>query len=122
MSLTAQQIQDIVTVSFEGGGSGTDSWAEIMSYVKPENLVVPAEYDGYPFYSFLLLFGGYIVLVDIEDEEVREILTMGKLYRGLEKVKAMRPNVYQRLVDGEYDAVDADILVQTALFGEVVYG
>ena len=31
-------------------------------------------------------------------------------------------NIINRILDEEYDADDADIVVQTACFGEVVYG
>ena len=66
--------------------------------------------EKHSYLSEILTRGGDLVLTDGEDEYV---LTLDKFLEAIGKVG----------VDFEdYDAVVADMVVQTAIFGEVVYG
>ena len=73
---------------------------------------------------------GYQLLPDDEDEPVSKVLTLAALLRALKhqpkQVKGQSDNwfrkVITRLIGEDYDAGDADTLVQVAVFNEVVYG
>lgn len=69
--------------------------------------------------------GGAIFLKDVsgefeEGEEYR--LDLPSLQKGLSIVKHKYPKVYKNIMEDNYDADDGDILVQTAIFGEQIYG
>jgi hypothetical protein len=70
-----------------------------------------------------VLKGGYVQINDAEDEE--EILgniDMDGLLDAIQKIKAEYPNVYNNIIDEEYDADDADVFFQIAVMGEVTFG
>jgi hypothetical protein len=70
-----------------------------------------------------VLRGGYVQINDAEDEE--EILgniDMDGLLDAIQKIKAEHPNVYNNIIDEDYDADDADVFFQIAVMGEVTFG
>jgi hypothetical protein len=70
-----------------------------------------------------VLKGGYVQINDAEDEE--EILgniDMDGLLDAIQKIKAEYPNVYNNIIDEDYDADDADVFFQIAVMGEVTFG
>ena len=68
--------------------------------------------ENYSYLSEILTRGGDLVLTDGEDDN-KYVLKLDKFLEAIGKVG----------VDFEdYDAVVADMVVQTAIFGEVVYG
>lgn len=70
-----------------------------------------------------VLRGGYIQVNDAEDEE-EELGTvdMDSLLDAIQKIKADYPNVYENIIDEEYDAEDADVFFQIAVMGEITFG
>jgi hypothetical protein len=40
----------------------------------------------------------------------------------IQKIKAEHPNVYNNIIDEDYDADDADVFFQIAVMGEVTFG
>ena len=49
-------------------------------------------------------------------------LHKGMLLKALSTMSKEYPKAFNRLLYGDYDAFDTDILLQIALFGEVTYG
>lgn len=49
-------------------------------------------------------------------------LTMKDFDDGLFEVERRYPMIYKRIVDGTYDAKDADVWLQLTVFNEVLYG
>lgn len=76
--------------------------------------------EGINYLSDALTRGGTIVLHDHEDGNVY-YLTLDKFLVGLAKACAFRKQSVERFID-EHDAIEADILVQFAVLGEIVYG
>ena len=64
---------------------------------------------------------GYVI--QVEDEDLPKVLTANRVLAGFGRlVKDGRHKVVASLLDGQYDAEDADLLIQYAMFDEVVYG
>lgn len=136
IKLTSQEIADIVTTAFEGGSNywivTVDVCRHYASGWHCERNLVRAKikagielHEG-PMYSLWKFWendsNGYMIDFD-EDEDI--VLTAEKVVKGLQAMAqtwAFVPAIERLLVSGQYDADDADLALQFALFGEVVYG
>jgi len=73
---------------------------------------------------------GYRLWDEYEQAWIPEVLTMTSIQKALQfkpkKVKGQNPHWFRKVVDRllseDYDAEDADTLVQVAVFRELVYG
>lgn len=114
-SLTENDIENIVVTGFEGG---IGYWSVIDNTgfywdSKPNDEPVST------WATKILLDGGSVKLLDVDDESEKWLLTLDKLIEGF------RLNYINRPHDNdieEGDATTADCIIQYALFGEVVYG
>lgn len=103
-TVTDQEIDDIMVTAFEGG----------ITYWCGEARVIAGQ-DGKPFIglaSSALTRNHAINLYDSEEERWRK-LTLKKLLKAFSKLNFDFEN---------YDAGDADNAVQTAVFGDIIYG
>jgi hypothetical protein len=91
---------------------GCAYWARLVEAVEPPE---PVEFE-----SDCPLRGGSITLQDVDGG--RHTLDQAALKRGLALMVEHHPRQYNEMVTGGGDASTADVLVQLALFGEVVYG
>jgi hypothetical protein len=98
---------DIMCAAFEGG---SNYWIE--------EIKIP-DFGGHKYASDVVAHGLPIIIVTDEGEEHE--LNVEKLNKGLAFIGNNYPNTMTLLCEG-YDANDADMLVQAALFGEIVYG
>ncbi len=64
---------------------------------------------------------GFVTIDDREDEK-KHTLNRLNLEAGLKLAASNHPQLLNRIVGGEYDAGDADAVVQLAIFGDVIYG
>lgn len=111
IKVTDEDIDDIVSTAFEGGITYWCRKAEVVG-----------EYLG-EYASDQISRGGKIILYDAESNDKWE-LNKDNFLKGLQKFLNKRPSV---LTDGEIDtcnidAEDADMIIQYALFGELVFG
>lgn len=117
LDVTESDIENIVVSSFEGGSNywmGLDNTGEKWnSRPKCEPLSMWA--------VKILLEGGSVELYDIEDEDEdkRFTLTLEGLVKGIELNAIERPFAANK---EQWDAGDADCILQYALFGKVVFG
>lgn len=101
-TVTQEQIDDLLVDAFEGGVMS--DWCEgVVIIEEPE--------EKYKYASEVLTRGGKLKVVDTESEVYE--LTLNKLLHALGETG---------LDFNNYDAVDADAVIQTAIFGEVIYG
>lgn len=112
ISVTAQDIDDIMVSALEGG---INYWCIEAEVVGP--------YLG-EYASEQISRGGELILHDVEGE--KNTLTLAKFLTGLQNWAAGDYQHYGALKDGkvdtcEIDALCADTIVQLVLFGEVVY-
>jgi len=109
-TVTQEQVDYLLCAAFEGG---ITYWCDSAS--------TPEDYpEGATWLHQTLTRGATIFLHDMEDDDVL-LLTLDKFLVGIAKAAAhMRQDVVTFLE--EHDAVSADLAVQFALFGEIIYG
>jgi len=132
-----QRIADVVCSGFEGG---IGYWATITGYVPPPkdaDLYVGREDDrerglfkhiDYP----MCEEGGGVVLGDAENDGKgfdltangggRVTLTYAGIVKGLGLMATKHPRHFSNLVADDGDAETGDVLIQLAVFGDIVYG
>jgi len=146
-TVTDRMIADIVVTAFEGGISYWCSNAvpverddkgdwQIISAARFEVLAAghAPMYDNPDFWENDKR--GYMLHDEYEEKPIEKVLTLAGILTALqwqqpkptpkEKQYGINPNwfraVVDRIKDEEYDAADADAVVQIAVFNEVVYG
>jgi hypothetical protein len=119
--ITKENIIDIFVTALEGG---SNYWYYIPTIpngvrdIMDETGMATSEAIGQ-----YVLKGGYVQINDAEDEEeVLGNVDMDGLLDAIQKVKTEFPDVYNNIIDEEYDADDADIFFQIAVMGEIVFG
>jgi hypothetical protein len=120
-TLNNEKIIDFFVTALEGG---SNSWYYIKNVpnkireIKKTKNVSFSEAIGY-----FVLGGGSIEIRDTEDEdEILGVVDMDSLLDAINTMKEKYNTEYQRLLNDEYDANDADIFFQLATMGEVVFG
>lgn len=68
-----------------------------------------------------LAFGGLLLDIDLGDEIRQVLLSRDRITEGLRELAVVDSERYARLVDGQYDAIDIDLVMQWILFGHVVF-
>lgn len=119
VKITDEDIDDIMSIALDGGV--TAAWCA--------SACPAGEYLG-EYASDQISRGGTLIFTDIEEDEQYE-LTKDKLIKGIttflcnagdgrylepDELANMRINTLQ------IDAIDADAILQYALFGEIIYG
>lgn len=108
-NVTREMVDDILTTAFEGG---INYWCTKVGVTAPDDLDVT--------YASELLSHGVDMDIYCEDGEVYQ-LTLSKFILGLQDACKHYGWSLSRLYD-DHDAEIADVVVQYALFTEVVYG
>lgn len=106
MQYTHEQIDDLMVTALEGG----------ISYWCSRAKVKDGDYRGSEYASGVISRGGTLVLKDFE-QEVEYDLDATMLAKGIR----MAAN-HNGFTFDDYDAADADNVIQYAVFGELVYG
>jgi hypothetical protein len=112
--LSNQNIDDLVATALEGG---INYWCG-KAIVKN----VPPEFEGkYEFASDVISLGGTLTLCDNESDDKWE-LTLEKLMNGIKYVIERFGFADADDLMDNHDADTADLIVQYALFNEIVFG
>ena len=134
VELTSEDIANIVITAFEGGISYWCGEVELVEFTMSNGWqpVSTKRYDelmidGCGPYANPKLWEvdehniGYR-LTDDEGETIATILSVATILKALNHPLPNQEEVVRRIVTDEYDALDADCIVQSAVFNEVVYG
>jgi len=120
-SITKEDIIDILVTALEGG---SNYWYFIPTIpngvreIKNEMGITTTEAIGQ-----YVLKGGYVQINDAEDEEeVLGNIDMDGLLDAIQKIKTDYPNIYENIIDEEYDSEDADAFFQIAVMGDITFG
>ena len=123
--LTAADVSDILATALEGGigywavlDNTTTDWEETSSSMQDTD-------DFLSDVATKMLFEGKkirFIGADEDDEDEEWFLDMDSFIRGCTRFNEECGSIIQRLADGTFDADDADMLIQFALFNEIVYG
>lgn len=144
--VTDQNVADWVTTAFEGGmtywcpnaeavvRNDYGQWVPMSAGAMREiEAAAPEDSSGYPLYALPHFWDndkvGYRLTTD-EDEVVKKVLTLASVLKAFsyqpKQTKGLSDNWFRkvcaRLISEDYDADDADALVQIAVFNELVYG
>ncbi|WP_336786919.1 hypothetical protein [Paenibacillus sp. MMO-177] len=132
MLIEDKEIDYIVSTAFEGG---INYWCRKAEVVEPTGwgnedtpeLLKGTQYEGAEYASDLISRGGRILLHEHEgehnDEPEKYTLTKEKVLAGIQlfmEKAASDPNHIKLDLDN-YDANDADLIVQYGIFGEIVF-
>lgn len=111
--VSSEFINDIISTAFEGG---INYWCDeaVASDEKSKKICE----DNNIFLSDIITQGGIIDLF-YEDKSQKVTLTLEKILNGI-KI-AIENNSCEIDIFDDYDADDADCIVQYAVFGELVY-
>lgn len=109
--LSDEDIDDLITTMVECNDC-TASWCNSMKYEG----INPA----------LTILSGRDITFSVDNPEegpksVKKVLNLTILKGALILASKTHPHVLYNIVEGDYDAGDADIILQLALFGEEVY-
>ena len=106
--ITQQDIDDIMSTALEGG----------INYWCRKAEVLESQYYG-EYASDQISRGGSLRLYDAESDDTW-VLTLDKLMAGI--VKAIESGYVSSDNLDDWDALDADAVVQCGLFGDLVFG
>ena len=125
--LTEEDILDVLTTAIEGG---IGYWCCLLND-DPDWIKARADWKLHhnnetPCYCDVayqvLMSGKSVKLEDIEEDKIYE-LDMDKFKKGCSVyIEKTGHDIHCALRDGAFDAEDADLLIQYALFGECVFG
>lgn len=107
-TITTKDIDDIMADALEGGITSWCGRAEVVG-----------DYLG-ECASDQISRGGELILHDLEDYNDTHKLNLAGFLSGYKQ--AIEEGYFSGDLDDDYDAGIADIIVQLAIFGEVVYG
>jgi hypothetical protein len=115
-------INDLVSTALEGGinywcGSARIKKDADKNYVG----VAPENREKVEFASDVISQGGTLVLRDVEDPKEVWELNLENMLKGIAQHCTKKGMSVAELMDN-YDACDADCIIQYALFGELVFG
>ena len=122
-NVTQERIKDLLITAFEGG---SNYWYFIREFVYPagqtqESLGIECQHDGE-----LIFRGGHMIIDDVEDGEQSElsgkILDMDAIKRGLNLMAEKYPKHWNDFIQENEDADTADVFLQLAVYGDIVYG
>jgi hypothetical protein len=121
-NLTHEHAADIMTTAIEGG---VNYWCSSASYMDDElcSQIIESSDSNYPVYAIpeYWITGG--MLLEEDEDGTPHGINLYKLNNALHN-EELPLDVAMRILknDGSADAEDADLIVQVAIFGKVVYG
>ena len=128
--ISIETARNLLVSAFEGG---SNYWMSIFQYIYPHGtkredyiedgsraVVDTLGHVWHPAYVLTTIKDGGLVLWDTENE--KHTLTREKLLNGFDVMAQKYPHHFRNIVDENDDAETADVLLQCALFGEIIYG
>jgi hypothetical protein len=129
--------EDIINLFVDALEGGSNYWYHIKHL--PKEIRYKAKEMGQPVSEAIgeyILNGGYVQFYDAEgdeyddddyqekhsDKDLLGTVDMDSILEAITLVKKDYPDVWENILDEQYDANDADIFLQLCVMGEVVYG
>lgn len=136
--LSLQDVANIMITAFEGGISywcpsaqavelTASGWQQLVGQRYDEQRIDGCgPYANPSFWDKTDIKRGYILFHDPDEEghfqKIERVVTVNRIGSAITKLNQINPEVAMRIVTEQYDANDADVLIQVAAFEEVVYG
>ena len=113
VAITQQRVEDLLCGAFEGG---SNYWAYfVVSKKQKQGVKIDYIYE-------IATRGGEITINDRETGETLGFLNEESIKKGLQLMAEKYPNRFIDVVNENDDADTADIFVQLAVMGELVFG
>lgn len=116
-SFTDDEVEDLIITALEGG---SNYWYDIIEVLPSPNII--GDVDMYP----KIMYSDGVIIGTKDDDTIngskRWTLNRHTITRGLQAWADNMPKSFAKFMAGDYDADDADVFLQYALFGEVVFG
>lgn len=120
LDIPLQALADTLCSGLEGGSG---YWARIADYTKPSEMSFRIdEGEVFRHIDYPMNEGGAITLLDMEDDRKSYRLDLPALKRGAAIMAVKYPRHFSDMVNEGGDAITGDVLIQCAVFGELVYG
>lgn len=126
--LDETEIKDVLTTAIEGGigywaclGNDDEEWIKARTEYKEAHKETPCYCD----IAYDVMFKNHkaVIFYNEQDDDKPLYLTKDKFRDGCRLFEESRgKSIHQMLDDVEFDAEDADCIIQFALFREVIYG
>jgi hypothetical protein len=120
-TFTNQDIEDLFVTALEGG---SNYWYYIKNI--PKEIKYQVKELKQPLAEAIakhVIDGGYIQFFDVEDEnELLGTVDMDKLLDAISLLKKNYPDTWNNILDEDCDANCADIFLQLAVMGDIVFG
>ena len=116
--ITDELIENLLCTAFEGGST---YWAENISCEDIEDMKKVGGYKSE--YLTKTKKDNAVMYIHVEDD--KHPITKKSIINALQKMdnpKYKYTKALSRIINEEYDADDADVVLQTACFGQVIYG
>ena len=116
--ITDELIENLLCTAFEGGST---YWAENISCEDIEDMKKVGGYKSE--YLTKTKKDNAVMYIHVEDD--KHPITKKSIIDALQKMdnpKYKCTKALSRIINEEYDADDADVVLQTACFGQVIYG
>ena len=121
-NFSIEDINDLVVTALEGGINYWCRSAKIKMDADDNFFGVPAEdQDKVKYASDVIGYGGVLILTDIEDPNEKWELDVEKMLKGI-KMQCENTGIALSELMDNYDAGDADCIVQYAVMNEIVFG
>jgi hypothetical protein len=120
IELSDKDVSDMLIAGFEHSGYGH---VRVVNYDCPADEPEWAKGDfKLPFYAWApLCTGGFVRVRDVHGDGNEGVINRESLQAALDKMAKLYPRNFTRLVCGDYDVIDGDVLLQMAAFGEWMY-
>jgi len=112
--LSDERIRDILVTAFEGG---SNHWVDVFEYINPDKIEVENNIYDLPFIE-----GCGVVVCDAEDITEKGILNRESIKKGLKIMTDRFSWHLEDIIKGNEDANTADVLLQCAVWGDIVFG
>lgn len=109
VSIDAQKVADLLTTALEGG---SNYWIKIL------------DMKGDTLHDTIKVANGESkwLLLEVDETDRWNGINVSSMTRGLSLLAEHAPERFARVAQDEADAEDADVFLQYALLGEVIYG
>jgi hypothetical protein len=122
--VTDDLLYDVLITAFEGG---SNHWIRVIDYVEPPGSCFrqknhPDGEEIQKYASYPLTEGGAVLIWSDDEPHNKRILDREAVRRGVNIMKTKYLRHYTEMVEENFDADTADVLVQCAVLGDIVYG
>ncbi len=119
VTVSDKRIEDLLCDAFEGG---SNYWYVIKKFNFPPGQTKKSLGITYPHIE-LPLKGGSLLIGEVEgNPEYDKVLDRAAIERGLQLMAEKYPKHYADFMAENDDAITGDVFLQSALYGEVVFG